>query len=36
MGGLITAGLVLGVKDNFMKLVADAMAYSQSLHDLSG
>jgi all-trans-retinol 13,14-reductase len=33
MGGLVTASLILGLRGNFMKLVADAMAYSQSLDD---
>ena len=33
MGGVVTAGLVLGLRNNFMKLLADAMAYSQTLAD---
>lgn len=33
MGGVMTASLVLGLRDNFMKLISDAMKYSQTLDD---
>ena len=33
MGGLLTASLVLGLRNNFMKLITDATKYSQTLDD---
>lgn len=33
MGGVMTASLALGLRNNFMKLMSDAMKYSQTLDD---